>query len=320
MKPRQGFTLLELLIVMAIIAAMTGLLFPALAKVREAANRSVCSSNLMQFGIALHNFHDTWDHFPPAYEKKVVPGHEDVADRFYRWSALAHLLPYIDEQRIANHLDMRKPLYEADGQTVREEHRAGVSVLVRVMRCPSDPTAPPDARYGPSNYVVNVGSGRNGGDRSKGDGIFAVDRKIRLEDIPDGTSTTIMMSETLLGGGGQDINVPGGVAPMSHYAKPSSGPLTPQACNAATVWKGDRAAIWADGENVIFDHHYPPNAVDSDCVASGGYSWRAARSRHPGICNVLMADGAVRASRGAMNPKAWQALATRAGGDLVEDY
>ena len=95
---RRGFTLVELLVVIAIIGILIALLLPAVQAAREAARRSQCTNNMKQFGIAFHNYHDTYQAFSPGNIQQshwTVEKHGGVADGCIGWAAF--ILPFMED-------------------------------------------------------------------------------------------------------------------------------------------------------------------------------------------------------------------------------
>jgi prepilin-type N-terminal cleavage/methylation domain-containing protein len=103
-RHRLGFTLIELLVVIAIIALLMALLLPAVQKVREAANKMLCASNLRQIGIAAHNYHGDHTRLPAGYWGPVPNNQNMPTNNFQQAGVLVPLLPYLEQDNVFKQL------------------------------------------------------------------------------------------------------------------------------------------------------------------------------------------------------------------------
>jgi prepilin-type N-terminal cleavage/methylation domain-containing protein/prepilin-type processing-associated H-X9-DG protein len=265
-KATRGFTLVELLVVMAIIAVLIGLLLPAVQRVREAANRIQCQNNLKQLGLGLHNYHDTCGHFPPAYTAAGLssgPG----------WGTF--LLPYIEQAALAQQVPKGSPFW-GGSQAVSTGSDAGQTPLT-IFRCPSDagPIHEEQGGFAVSNYRATCGTLTTvlyTPDSDLG-GVMYQNSRVRIRDVIDGTSNTTMVGE-----GKYDAprHVSTGNALSSAIWCGMSG--THRVPGFGTyVWIDN--VMWPTGGNPSWARDYVDEAFNSN---------------HPDSVHFLFADGSVR--------------------------
>ena len=125
----RGFTLIELLVVIAIIAILVALLLPAVQQAREAARRTQCKNNLHQWGLALHNYHDSFLVFPPG----SITGDGSIYGP-PRMPFFAGLLPYVEQAPLYGQLNFNTRTY----MFLDAFNRSVIGVPLTVARCPSD--------------------------------------------------------------------------------------------------------------------------------------------------------------------------------------
>lgn len=116
MNRKRGFTLIELLVVIAIIAVLIALLLPAVQQAREAARRTQCKNNMKQMGLALQNYHDQFQLFPPSMTRPLNsgawlppgnPGNSAAVApaRYHLHSRASVILPNIDQANVYNKIN-----------------------------------------------------------------------------------------------------------------------------------------------------------------------------------------------------------------------
>ena len=197
---RGGFTLVELLVVIAIIGVLVALLLPAVQMAREAANRSSCTNNLKQMGLALHNYHDTFKYLPSSFTRHNA-GTSTFGTPGWGWQVA--ILPQMEQ----------RPLYDAlKPGTNKAINSAATNPIQQTeigpYRCPSDPadaTNPDRGDQGSSSYTAVYGSRdtniidpngfTTGSNPKTNTGMFGPNSGLRLADCLDGTSSTLFVGE-----------------------------------------------------------------------------------------------------------------------------
>ncbi len=324
MVRRGAFTLIELLVVITIIGVLIGLLLPAIQAARESARRMRCSSNLKQIGVAMHNHEAARHVLPPAYQATPggVMGTPDAnGDCGPGFTGLFQLLPYMEETATLKNTNQKLPAWDPSNAAIAK-------TVISVYRCPSvpdpsityvikdalgNPLQPSGSQveFSRSNYVLCAGrtdapwSDPRPDLSGVADGVFFRNSRIRIKDITDGTSHTMFAAEqtpthsdsTWVG------IVPGAATCANKQHYPSAG------CDVAAPQINYHSG---PGSGEIPPTIKPPNDPFPGYVDE-------THSDHPAGCNVLMGDGSVRWVSDLINQLLWEAMATRAGKESVND-
>jgi prepilin-type N-terminal cleavage/methylation domain-containing protein/prepilin-type processing-associated H-X9-DG protein len=305
-RRRKAFTLIELLVVIAIIAILIALLLPAVQQAREAARRTQCRNNLKQWGVALHNYHETHEQFPAAllnsgrYNSTVNGPHRNTTG----WTML---LPFIDwapqfDQWNFDQASTTSAPYKGLGYVGNDTTNAALWATVpKAMICPSHPEGGEKSTYAPNNahfysrrnatktsYLFSTGvftdynanyTAYSGDIRQ---GAFGNNGAARFAQITDGTSNTFAIGEAW---GGADYRT------SSHYGPwglngVHTGVHGRVVSNSSTTLQPANAAAYRDQWhlNASWTNTDPKQRV---------YAW-VFSSGHTGGGHFLLCDGSVR--------------------------
>jgi type II secretory pathway pseudopilin PulG len=274
--------LIELLVVVAIIAILIALLLPAVQGAREAARRVQCRQNLMQIGLALHNYHAAHRVLPPGTVDFQGPI-RNTKDEGYRFGWIARILPYLDQGVVYRRLDFSRSAYDAANQ------KLGMAPIF-TLRCPSTP-----------NVLLGYAGCHHDTEAPidvDNHGVLFLNSRVRLMDVTDGLASTIFVGE-MAGSSSRWI------VGSSETLRNTGNPLA----------RGSAAGVAAYVEAATGETPDAEAEGDAAALAVGGFgSW------HSGGAHFVLGDGAVVFLPSNIDETLFQRLGHRADGEIIGEF
>jgi prepilin-type N-terminal cleavage/methylation domain-containing protein/prepilin-type processing-associated H-X9-DG protein len=312
MRDRRGFTLIEVLVVIAIIGVLVGLLLPAVQKVRESAARTQCKNNMKQAALAIQGFHEAVG---------VLPATQPVGNTTQRTSWVVRASGFLEEGAIASHWN-----YTQSWDSL-PTNRPLAATRLKVLQCPSNPvSAQMDGSQNTSpswdppidacaDYAAVIGVWVTTTKAQGADGAMPWNMTIRLSDISDGTSNTLLLVESAgrpivwqgrrqLANYSATTRVNGGA-----WSRPSSDYQLIGSSADGTTFPGPCVINCTTGPNCGPGNF--PNPLFGTQPDTQVYAF------HTNGANVAMADGSVHFMQASVSFAVFQALVTRAGNEAV---
>jgi len=277
----RGFTLVELMVVLAIVGVLVALLLPAIQAAREAARRSQCANNLSQIALGIHHHHDA---------KQALPNATHYGTTFY--SAFTALLPFVEQAELFER-------YEQDLQYRSPQNRQIIEQVISLYLCPTMnlPRSVPDSQiscdeYGaPGSYAVSTGTENPWTGPHNGAFIFARSGVTRFKSITDGLSQTLLVGELDYG--------------LANY---NWG-----ACkNRDRRWGATRWGAGYPGVSLATTS----GQFNSDRLITGFAEFVTFRSDHPGGAQFALADGSVKFLVDTIDEDTLDKLSTRVSNEV----
>ena len=279
---QRGFTLVELLVVIAIIGILIGMLLPAVQAVREAARRTTCANNLVQIGLAMHNYEFAFGSLPPGCVDKQGPIQNVTGGGAQHVSWTVHILRFIEQNGIADNFDIEAGTYAQANAPAR-------AMVITSFLCPSDQNDINRAKTAGLSTYAGCHHGVEAPIDVDNNGLLFLNSSVDYGDIYDGSSNTILVGEFIA----EDIDF--GWASGTRASLRNCGELL-----------GERDWLATYGGGSI-------TTMKKDFV--GGFS-----SRHPGGANFLLADGSVSFYSNSIDPALFEYLGERSDGEMMGDH